>query len=261
MDQQMSSRPTLDILCEDGPLLAVNKPAGLPTQGVPDVVESLESAVKAYLKEKYQKPGNVYLGVPHRLDRPVSGVVIFARNSKAAARLAEQFRLREVRKRYLAIVAGLPDPPEGTLSDWLLKEPDFARMNVVPAGTPGAKLATLSYRVIASKPGLGSGHPCFIPPPPQEGSPADQSLSRASLVEIELHTGRMHQIRVQFASRGWPILGDTRYAPSKPGVSDAGTNPDAIYLHAHRLELRHPVRYDPLSLVAPLPEHWPENFS
>lgn len=247
----------LDILCEDGPLLAVNKPAGIPTQGVPATVPSLEALVKDYLKQKYGKPGNVYLGIPHRLDRPVSGVVIFARNSKAAARLAEQFRLRQVRKFYLAVVEGRPDPPEGTLSDWLLKEPDLAHMNVVPEGTPGAKLATLRYRVLETllKPGLSSSRASSL----HEESPADQSLSRAlSLVQIELETGRMHQIRVQFASRGCPIVGDRRYG-SRSAFSDGESPEDdssAIALHAARLDLKHPIRYDALSLLAPLPESW-----
>ncbi len=227
------------ILCEDGPLLAVNKPAGIPTQGVPATVPSLEAQVKDYIKQKYGKPGNVYLGIPHRLDRPVSGVVIFARNSKAAARLAEQFRLRQVRKFYLAIVEGCPDPPEGALSDWLLKEPDIARMNVVPEGTPGAKRATLNYRVLESKPAKRPGV-------------ADAGLW--SLVQIELETGRMHQIRVQFASRSWPIVGDHRYGAPQPGDGNAGT--EAIALHAARLDLKHPVRYDALSLIAPLPVSW-----
>jgi 23S rRNA-/tRNA-specific pseudouridylate synthase len=328
--------PPLDILCEDGPLIAVNKPAGLPTQGVPASVPSLEAQVKEHLKRKYAKPGNVYLGVPHRLDRPVSGVVIFARNSKAAARLAEQFRLRQVRKWYLAVVemvpllpsplegeggrrpdegdvtgvalsnpgfilrsphspsvelrhsesAGYedsssshvddipltPDPSpsrgegrqaspisaEGTLTDWLLKVPDQAFAQVVPEGTPGAKLASLKYRVLQSlpKPGFGSGKPGFIPT--REESPADQtdqSLSRAlALVLIELETGRMHQIRVQFASRGWPIVGDQRYGSQRRFPNDAGS--EAIALHAARLDLKHPIRYDALSLRAPLPANW-----
>lgn len=224
---------SVDILCEDGPLLAVNKPAGLPTQGVPVALPSLESAVKAYLKDKYQKPGNVYLGIPHRLDRPVSGVVIFARNSKAAARLAEQFRLREVRKWYLAVTEGCPDSTAGMLSDWLLKEPELAQMNVVPAETPGAKLATLSYRLLERK--------------------GDRSL-----LLIELHTGRMHQIRVQLASRGWPIVGDRRYgaASAFPDAAAELEHPEAIALHAARLDLKHPVRYDPVSLIAPLPLSW-----
>jgi 23S rRNA pseudouridine1911/1915/1917 synthase len=286
-DQRKQPAYPLNILCEDGPLLAVNKPAGIPTQGVPDVVPSLEAVVKAYLREKYQKPGNVYLGIPHRLDRPVSGVVVFARNSKAAARLAEQFRLRQVRKWYLAVVKGRPDPSEGTLTNWLLKEPDFAKMNDVPEGTPGAKLATLSYRVIeearsaseeaavvrgspdpahspteglAFNPQGGSGlrrSPPHPNPLPHGGEGARQMHHPdSSLVLIELHTGRMHQIRAQFASRGWPIVGDERYGASKPGVGDAGTSPDSIFLHAARLDLRHPVRYDPISLTAPLPENW-----
>src|SRR5579872_6971591 len=121
----------LDILCEDGPVLAVNKPAGLLTLGAIPGVPTLDRLVKQYLKEKHQKPGNVYLGIPHRLDRPVSGVVVFARNSKAAARLAEQFRERQVRKVYWALVEKPPEPPEGELVDWLLKSPDQAHVAIV----------------------------------------------------------------------------------------------------------------------------------
>src|SRR5436190_22987192 len=116
----------LEVLCEDGPVLAVNKPAGLLTQGVPAGIPTLEALVKEYLKQRYAKPGNVYLGIPHRLDRPVSGVVVFARNSKAAARLAEQFRDRQVRKTYWALVERPPECPAGELVDWLLKTPDEA---------------------------------------------------------------------------------------------------------------------------------------
>lgn len=240
--------PPLHLLCEDGPLLAVDKPAGIPTQAPPGV-DSLESRVKAYLKQKFHKPGNVYLGVPHRLDRPVSGVVVFARNSKAAARLAEQFRLRQVRKFYLAVVEGRPNADEGTFSDWLLKEPGLAQMNVVPEGTPGAKLATLNYRVLqpGSIPGVGNA------------GLGPGGVDRAcALVLVEPLTGRMHQIRVQFAGRGWPIVGDRRYGArcSFPNVDAAVEEPSVIALHAARLDLRHPVRYDPISLVAPLPESW-----
>jgi 23S rRNA pseudouridine1911/1915/1917 synthase len=236
--------PLWDILLEDGPLIAVTKPPGLPTQGVPTTAPSLETQVKAYLKRKYAKPGNVYLGVPHRLDRPVSGVVVFARNSKAAARLAEQFRLRQVRKWYLAVVDGLPVPEEGTLTDWLLKVPDQALAHVVPEGTPGAKRAALRYRVLQTL--------------PKPGTSPGQSLS---LVLIELETGRMHQIRVQVASRGWPIIGDQRYGSSLPfpnalGPDIGGAANEIIALHAARLDLRHPIRYDPISLIAPLPASW-----
>lgn len=222
------------ILCDDGPVLAINKPAGLLTLGAhkPDV-PTLERQVKSYLKQKYGKPGNVYLGIPHRLDRPVSGVILFARNSKAAGRLAEQFRERQVQKIYWGITANPPDEPEGCLTDWLLKDPEQAHVRVVPADTPGARQAILHYRAVGPTP-LGT------------------------LLEIELETGRMHQIRVQLASRGWPILGDVQYGATgllvDPAPSDATLNP--IALHARQITFLHPVRYDSLTLVAPLPENW-----
>lgn len=221
---QVLSEP--QILLEDGPLLAVNKPAGLLTQGVPTGIPSLEAWVKAYLKQRYAKPGNVYLGVPHRLDRPVSGIVVFARNSKAAARLAEQFRLRQVRKWYLAITAGVPSPGQATLEDWLLKDPQRAHVKVASADTPGARQAELTYTILATRP--------------------DRALLR-----VELLTGRMHQIRVQFASRGWPLWGDVQY-----GGPPLESPPAAIALHAEQLELKHPIRYDTLRLRAPLPVYW-----
>src|SRR5579863_4265421 len=146
-------RVALDILCEDGPILAVNKRAGLLTLGAKSGVPTLERIVKQFLKEKYHKPGNVYLGIPHRLDRPVSGVVVFARNSKAAARLAEQFRERQVRKIYWALVEGTPEITEGELVDWLLKSPDQANVSVVPAEAPGAREARLRYRMLTSDAG------------------------------------------------------------------------------------------------------------
>jgi 23S rRNA pseudouridine1911/1915/1917 synthase len=223
----------LDIILEDGPLMAINKPAGLLTQGVPHGQPSLESLVKQYLKEKYDKPGNVYLGVPHRLDRPVSGVVVFARNSKAAARLAEQFRERSVSKIYLAITEQMPQQPSGRLTDWLLKDAEAAHVAVVAPQTEGGREAILDYRVLATHEGR-------------------------ALLEIELHTGRMHQIRVQLASRGWHIVGDLQYgATLEPDLAanyDRLSSP--IALHARRLSLSHPVRYDRLELLAPLPRQW-----
>lgn len=223
----------LDILLEDGPLIAVNKPAGLLTQGVPHGHATLESHVKQYLKQKYAKPGNVYLGVPHRLDRPVSGIVVFARNSKAAARLAEQFRERSVRKIYLAVTQAVPDHPTGRLTDWLLKDAEAAHVTVVKPEAEGAREAILDYRVLATHTGL-------------------------ALIEIELHTGRMHQIRVQLASRGWPIVGDLQYGatldPEQAASYDRLSSP--IALHARRLSLFHPVRYDRLELLAPFPKNW-----
>jgi 23S rRNA pseudouridine1911/1915/1917 synthase len=223
----------LEILLEDGPLIAVNKPAGLLTQGVPHGNPTLEAAVKQHLKQKYAKPGNVYLGVPHRLDRPVSGVVVFARNSKAAARLAEQFRERTVRKFYLAVTERTPDQPARRLSDWLLKDPVAAHVTVVAPGTEGAREAILDYRVLATS-------------------------GEQALLEVELQTGRMHQIRVQLASRGWNIVGDLQYGatltPEAAATYDRLASP--IALHAWRLSLAHPIRYDRVELQAKLPEHW-----
>lgn len=233
----------LEILCEDGPLLAVNKPAGLLTQGAAEGIPSLEAQVKAYLKLKHQKPGNVYLGIPHRLDRPVSGVVVFARNSKAAARLAEQFRDRTVRKIYWGVIERPIDPPAGDLLDWIVKTPDEARVEVVPPGTPAARECRLSYRSLA---------------PESVGLDA-AAIGRRTLVEIELHTGRMHQIRIQFASRGAPLAGDMQYGASTRLVNlPPGGDPrsEPIALHAHSLTLRHPIRFDTLTITAPLPDNW-----
>lgn len=222
-----------DILVEDGPLLAVNKPSGLLTQGVPQGQPSLESEVKDYLRKKYAKPGNVYLGVPHRLDRPVSGIVVFGRNSKCAARLAEQFRERSVQKIYLAVTEKIPDPLQGRLTDWLLKDAAAAHVSVVSAQTADSREAVLEYQVIA------------------------QSNGQA-LVQITLLTGRMHQIRVQLASRGWPIIGDQQYGACLTinQRTDDDRLQSPIALHAWRLSLFHPIRYDRLELEAPVPGYW-----
>src|SRR3954452_17376497 len=184
-EREASSRPRtsgtrmteqLHVLYEDNHCLALAKPAGLLTQGVPPGIPTLESQAKDYLKEKYHKPGNVYLGIPHRLDRPVSGVVLFARSSKAAARLAEQFSQRTVRKVYWALVEGTVLPAEGTWEDWLLKVKDESRTLRVAPETPRARQAVLSYRTL-------------------------ESIEKGTLPEIEPRTGRMHQIRVQAAAR------------------------------------------------------------
>lgn len=226
------------ILLEDGPLLAVAKPAGLPTQAPPGI-PSLEAEVKAWLKVQHQKPGNVYLGIPHRLDRSVSGVVLFTRNSKAAARMAEQFERRTVRKVYWAVVEGQPEPPQGELVDWLVKLPGQARAEVVPPQAPGARECRLSYRLLATR--------------------ESELLGLHSELEIELHTGRMHQIRVQLASRGWPVIGDSQYGSVRTlAVTDsAGQRSEAIALHARSLTFQHPIRYDWLTVTAPPPNYWP----
>lgn len=237
-----SSSP-LEILCDDGPLLAVNKPAGLPTQA-PAAFPSLEANVKQWLKERFDKQGNVYLGIPHRLDRPVSGVVVFGRNSKVAARLSEQFQEREVRKTYWAILESPLPEPEGTLRDWLRKIPDMAQGEVVPEGHAEGREAVLRYRTL--RPAL------------QPVAFVGRWPDRATLVEIELLTGRMHQIRLQFASRGCPIVGDARYGATSGSVNPAGTRSDErIWLHARELVLKHPIRYDALTITAPVPAGWP----
>ncbi len=223
--------PPLPLLHEDIYLLAVNKPAPLLTQA-PPAVPSLEGMVKAYLKAKYSKAGNVYLGIPHRLDRPVSGVVVFARNTKAARRIHAQFQEHTVRKVYWAVVAGEVTPDAGVWEDWVRKIPDEARTVKAAEGEPGAKLAMLEYRVL-------------------------RRLDGRTLVELEPLTGRMHQLRVQAAWRGHPVLGDTTYG------SDVAFGPPVelprdrvVALHARRLTIAHPSTKQPLTLEAPLPAYW-----
>ncbi len=251
----MTSRDDLSILYEDNHCLAVVKPPGLLTQGVPLGVPTLEAAVKAYIKERYHKPGNVYLGIPHRLDRPVSGVVVFARNSKAAARLAEQFQNRQVRKIYWAVVEGRVQPEQGEWRDWLLKVPEEARTLCVSEGTPGAKEALLRYRKLQEMP---------ISPGEEKTVLASDAACReesVSLLEIEPLTGRMHQIRVQAARRGWPVVGDVLYGSRLPFGPPAELPRDRIIaLHARSLTFLHPIRYEPITLTAPLPAVWYETF-
>jgi 23S rRNA pseudouridine1911/1915/1917 synthase len=223
---------SLTILYEDNHCLAVAKPPALLTQSASAEVPSLEWQAKAYLKERYLKKGNVYLGIPHRLDRPASGVVLFARNTKAARRLAEQFQKRQVVKIYYAAVAGDVEPESGTWEDWLHKVAAEARSERVMPDTPGAKHALLRYRRVIK-------------------------TDAVSVLEIQTETGRMHQIRVQAAARGWPILGDALYGsvsafgPAAPLPRDR-----AIALHARRLTFLHPIRFEPLTVTAPFPEPW-----
>ena len=226
----------LHVLYEDNHCLAVAKPAPLLTQGVPPGVPTLEALVKAYLKDKYHKPGNVYLGTPHRLDRPVSGVVVFARNTKAARRLAEQFQSRQVRKVYWALVersaAGELPPTEGTWEDWLLKIQDEARAERVTPETPGARRAVLRFRRL-------------------------REAADGALLEVEPETGRMHQIRVQAAARGWPVCGDVQYgARTSFGTAAELPRDRVIALHARSLTFLHPIRYEPLTVTAPPSEDW-----
>lgn len=214
----------MQVIYEDNHLLAVVKPPGLATQGTAAGQDSLLRRAKQYLKQKYNKPGNVYVGVVMRLDAPVTGVVLLARTSKAAARLNRQFHDGRVVKQYWAIVSGQLRPSSGTLRHWLWKDDRAQRMLATESPRETAKLAVLDYQTLA----------------------ADQDVS---LLEIRLHTGRKHQIRVQLASAGHPILGDRKYG------SQAAW-PAGIALHAYRLVLEHPVQKTPLELVAPLPPVW-----
>lgn len=216
--------PQLSVLYEDNHLLVVNKPSGIVTMGVADDVPSVLAAAKQYIKQKYQKPGNVYLGVVSRLDAPVSGVLLFARTSKAAARLNEQFRSRDVEKTYWGIAEGRVGPAQDSWIDWVAADERHRKMHIVPPASPGAKEARLSYRRLGEVP-LGTW------------------------VEIQLETGRKHQIRLQFARRGHPIAGDRKY-----GGRHAW--PHGIALHARSLTITHPVSGLTIEAVAPVPAAW-----
>ncbi|MEX0610983.1 MAG: RluA family pseudouridine synthase [Pirellulales bacterium] len=223
----------LDVLYEDNHLLAVNKPAMLPTMGVAEDRPSLLTEAKEYVRRKYDKPRNVYLGIVSRLDAPVTGVVLLARTSKAAGRLAKQFRERDVEKTYWALVEGEVDPPAGRLTDFLRKDERHRRMHIAAERTPGAQAAELSYRELGSQPGE-----------PQAGEKMGLTL-----LEVRPLTGRKHQIRVQLSHAGFPILGDRKYGASR-------AFPEGIALHARRLVIEHPVSKMQLAIEAPLPASW-----
>ncbi len=210
----------MNILYEDNHLLVVNKPAGQLVQGDQTGRTTLLEEAKVWLKEKYHKPGNVFLGLVHRLDRPASGVVVLARTTKAASRLSEEIRSRRPRKTYWAQVSG-EVPPEGFFVDQLEREEFTSRVVAAPAG----KEARLGYRRLKCTAGV-------------------------SLVEISLETGRHHQIRVQFGHRGFPILGDRRYG-SKQAFGDG-----AIALHAREMVVRHPTTREEMSFIATPNDDW-----
>ena len=210
----------MNVIYEDNHLLVVNKPAGQLVQGDQTGRSTLLEEAKAWLKEKYHKPGNVFLGLVHRLDRPASGVVVLARTSKAASRLSEEIRSRRPRKSYWAQVAG-EVPPKGRWTDHLQRDEFTSRVVTAPAG----KESRLSYTKLRFAQGV-------------------------SLVEIALETGRHHQIRVQFAHRGFPILGDRRYG----SLQAFGDN--AIALHAREMVIRHPTLGEEMAFVAEPDEDW-----
>ncbi len=221
--------PPLEVLYEDNHCLAVAKPAGCLSTHYQGGEETLDRAVKAYLKDKYKKPGNVYLGIVHRLDKFVSGVLLFARTSKAAARLSLQFREGSIEKVYWAIVEGEVDKQAGTLEDWLLKDKQLGRVEVVEPRDDGARQALLHYHRRAAHEGL-------------------------TWLELRPQTGRTHQLRVQLAHHGHPIYGDAKYGAVR-------TFGRAIALHARSLTFLHPVRYEPIALTAELPRPWRGRFA
>ena len=212
----------INILYEDNHVLCVVKPANLPVQADNTKDEDLLTLVKQYLKEKYNKPGNVYLGLVHRLDRPVGGAMILAKTSKAASRLSESIRVRDIDKVYYAILDGVPKKQSDTLVDYLTKDTKTNLVSVTNAKV--GKKSILHYQVLATK----NGH---------------------TLVEIHLETGRPHQIRVQFASRNLPLVGDQRYNKSAKKVQ--------IALWAVSLTFPHPTTKDKITIHSDPPEIWP----
>jgi 23S rRNA pseudouridine1911/1915/1917 synthase len=224
MEKKNPKKIVLRVLYEDNHLLAVFKPAGLLVQGDNTGDLTLLEMAREYIKTKYNKPGRVYIGLIHRLDRPVAGVVLFARTSKAAARLCDQIRERMIKKTYWAVIHGNLLPPEGEISGHIkrhgrksfLSRPDMIN----------AQIASLSYRTL-------------------------ESLSKFSLLEIKLKTGRHHQIRVQMAGKGHPVLGDRKYG------SPSSLPERRIALLAKRLVVIHPIKAEEILIESPTPDNWP----
>lgn len=213
----------MTVVYEDNHVIIVNKSSSEIVQGDKTGDKPLSETVKEYIKEAYAKPGNVFLGVVHRLDRPVSGVVLFARTSKALPRLNDMFRNGEVRKTYWAIVKDAPPQPSGTLEHWLVRNEKQNKSYAYDREVPNSKKAILNYRVIGSS-------------------------DNYYLLEVDLKTGRHHQIRCQLAKMGCPIKGDLKYGAKR-------SNPDgSISLHARSISFTHPVSKQPIEAVAPVPE-------
>lgn len=212
----------MNVLYEDNHIIVINKRAGEIVQGDKTGDPSLCDTLKQFLKEKYNKPGNVFVGLPHRLDRPVSGIVVFAKTSKALERLNEMFRTGSVKKIYWAITKNRPTPEEGELTHWILRNEKMNKSFAYPKEVKGSKQALLHYRQIAIS-------------------------QNYSLIEVELKTGRHHQIRCQLSTIGCPIKGDLKYGAKR-------SNPDgSISLHARCVEFTHPVSKQPIHIVAPVP--------
>lgn len=218
-----SDKNNLVVLHEDNHLIVVNKRVGDIVQGDKTGDTPLSEIVKAFIKEKYNKPGEVYLGVVHRLDRPTTGIVVFAKTSKALTRLNEMFKNRETKKTYWAIVKNKPQESEAVLVHYLKRNSKNNTSKAHTKEVPESKLARLDYTII-------------------------HQLNNYSVLEINLHTGRHHQIRAQLAAIGCPIKGDLKYGFNR-------SNPDGgINLHARKLEFIHPVSKEVISILAPLPD-------
>lgn len=212
----------MKVLYEDNHIIVINKEAGEIVQGDKTGDASLCDTMKQYLKEKYAKPGNVFIGLPHRLDRPVSGIVVFAKTSKALERLNRMFSEGAVKKIYWALTKGIPNPTEAEINSWILRNEKMNKSFSYPKEVKGAKRALLHYRLAA----------------------ASQNYN---LIEVELKTGRHHQIRCQLSSIGCPIKGDLKYGAQR-------SNPDgSISLHARYIEFTHPVSKELIAITAPLP--------
>lgn len=223
MEKTHSDKDNLQILYEDNHLIIINKRCGDLVQGDKTGDLSLSDHVKAYIKEKYDKPGNVYLGVIHRLDRPTSGVLAFAKTSKALSRMNKLFAQDEVKKTYWALVKNSPPKKEDQMIHYLKRNPKQNKSYAHLKKVPDSKKAELHYKVI-------------------------QELNAYDLLEIELITGRHHQIRSQLSAIGCPIKGDLKYGFDR-------SNPDGgISLHARSLQFIHPIQKEPISVIAPVPE-------
>lgn len=219
----LSNKSNLQVLYEDNHIIVVNKRAGDIVQGDKTGDKPLSDVVKSYIKDKYNKPGNVYLGVVHRLDRPTTGIVMFAKTSKALPRLNKLFAEKKTNKTYWALVKNQPPKQQDTLIHWLRKNPKNNKSTAFIKETSDSKKAILHYKIL-------------------------KQLDNYFLLEIELETGRHHQIRCQLASIGCPIKGDLKYGFKR-------SNPDAsISLHARQLEFTHPVKKEAISVIAPLPK-------
>ncbi|MBR1387621.1 MAG: RNA pseudouridine synthase [Alloprevotella sp.] len=215
----------MHVLYQDNHIIIVAKEVGEIVQGDKTGDRTLADDVKAYIKKKYNKPGEVYLGVPHRLDRPVSGVCLFARTSKALTRLNDMFRKGKIRKVYHAIVCKHPEAESGKLTNWLVRNEKQNKSYAYPTERPDSKRAELSYELI--------GH-----------------NDHYYLLEVLLHTGRHHQIRCQLANMGCPIKGDLKYGAPR-------SNPNGgICLHARSIEFEHPVSHDHIKVEAPYPDEF-----